>query len=403
MRWPSTWKDPSAVDLLKGTAINYVLFDDGADLGAVRARAQQAGVKVGDTKTAPSGVVILKGEWPGVRMSRGAGGDSNAGPTGVPWVDSNGWAIRLAMTRNPDSSVWVDAPPKSDARIVPESYLIALADTAAYGGRWIITLENQLAANIAADQPAAREVWKKLTTAAGFFAAHKDWAGYSPVAVVGVISDFTGDNEFLNHELLNLLARAGQHYRILFKDKVSSSSFDGLRAAIYADGAEPSPALRKSILAFVQNGGMLITVPKWGQVQGSAAKDPQHPRFTSHAVGKGVVAVANAEPDDPYMLANDSVVLVSHRYDLVRFWNGGATGSFYTAASDRKKAVVHLLFYSNRGPDAASVRVAGPYRKARIATVEAAASRDVDTKADKGGLEVHLPRVSQYVALELEA
>ena len=96
------------------------------------------------------------------------------------------------------------------------------------------------------------------------------------------------------------------------------------------------------------------------------------------------------------------MVLVSHRYDLVRFWNGGSTGSFYTVSPDRKRAMVHLLFYANRGPDMASVRLTGKYRAARISTADTAAPRSVDMVFQKEAVEVHLPQVSQYVALELE-
>ena len=147
---------------------------------------------------------------------------------------------------------------------------------------------------------------------------------------------------------------------------------------------------------------MLITVPKWGAVQGATLKEDLLPRYTIRSAGKGRIAVANADPDDPWVMANDSVVLVSHRYDLVRFWNGGATGSFYTVTPDRKKAVVHLLFYSNRGPDSASVRVAGPFRGAKAATVDTPLLRNVEVLPQKDAVEVHLPQVSQYVALELE-
>jgi hypothetical protein len=30
MRWPAAWKDPSTLDLLKGTAIDYLLIEEGA-------------------------------------------------------------------------------------------------------------------------------------------------------------------------------------------------------------------------------------------------------------------------------------------------------------------------------------------------------------------------------------
>jgi hypothetical protein len=45
MRWPDNWKDAALLDLLKGTAIDCLLIAKGDELAAVRARAQQAGIR----------------------------------------------------------------------------------------------------------------------------------------------------------------------------------------------------------------------------------------------------------------------------------------------------------------------------------------------------------------------
>jgi hypothetical protein len=374
-------------------------MENDSDFAAVRAQAHQAGLTIVDPDSPPSGITVVKGLWPGIKMSRSGGADADAGPTGVPWVDSNGWAIRLAAASSPESEIWVNAAPKENLRSA-NAYLIAIADSAAYGGRWIIELDNQLAAGIAARRPESIQTWKNISAAAGFFAAHKAWADYVPEAVVGVISDFAGKNKSLSRELLNLLARSGQHYRIIVKDRIEP--FTGLRALIYVDVEPPSAGLQKQILDFVAAGGLLITGPKWVEVSGRAATRDEHPRFSSRVLGHGRVAVAHSDPNDPYMLANDSVVLVSHRYDLVRFWNGGAVASYYSMARDRKQAVVHLLFYADRGPDSASVRIAGRYRAAKMWTLDQPGARKVELESQADAVEVHLPAVSHYVALELE-
>jgi hypothetical protein len=402
MRWPDAWKDPGVLDLLKGTAIDHLLIGTDAEWQAVRRRAAQDGFQVSAPGAPPAGVEIVKGEWPGVKMMGRGGGGAGAGPTGNPWVDSNGWAIRLAAALDPDNAVWVDAAPPGNSFITAGSYLMAVADSAAYGGRWIVSLDNSLAVSLAAGKPDALASWRKLTAAAGFFAAHKAWPGYVPMAVVGVVSDFTGENEFFSQELLNLLARGGQHCRILPKGGITDASLVGLRAAIYADAEPPVAGLRKRILAFVEAGGMLITVPKWGEVPGTPVKNDLNPRYSMRALGKGKVAVAVAGPDDPYLWANESVVMVSHRYDLVRFWNSGAAGSFCTVAPDGRQAVVHLLFYAYRGPDSATVRVAGRYRGARAYTAENPAGIKVEWAMQTDAVEVHLPAVSQYVAVEMD-
>jgi len=299
-------------------------------------------------------------------MARGR--DAGAGPTGVPWVNSNGWAIRLAMSLNPEVTVWVDAPPAANTFITADSYLIAIADSAAYGGRWIVTLDSALAASLAAGKSEAQKPWKRIVDTSAFFAAHKMWSVYTPAANIGVLSDFIGPNEFFSHELLNLLARAGAHARAV---PMANASFQGLRAILYPDAAPPSAAVRRQLDAFVKSGGQ-------------------------------VMSSEQRQPDDPYVWAQDAVVMLSHRYDLVRFWNGGATGSFMATSPDRKQTVAHLLFYSMRGPDSATVRVAGRFRKAQAATVEHPRVENLEAVGQKEGMEVHLPPVSQYVALELE-
>lgn len=361
MRWPDAWKDAALLDLLKGTAIDCLIIPPADEFAAIRRRAQQDGYETG----APPHASIVKGEWPGVRMGPGGGG---AGPTGVAWVNSNGWAIQLAMSLHPDVTVWVDAPPAAGTVVPADSYLVAIADSAAHGGRWIVSLDSALAASLAAGKPDVQKPWKRILETTGFFAAHKPWSACTAVTNIGVVSDFAGPNEFFSHELLNLLARAGAHARAI---PLANATFDGLRVAIYPDAAPPSAALRRRLDAFVKAGGLVMSSER-------------------------------RKPDDPYLWANDAVVLRSHRYDLIRFWNGGATGSFLSTSPDRKRTVAHLLFYSNRGPDSATVRVAGHFRSARGATVEHPALENVKFSAQADYTEVYLPPVSQYVALELE-
>jgi len=390
MRWPSAWTAPSALALVEGSGIDTLLIDNSDEFEAVRSMAERQGLQVTHPDTPPDGVTVVKGEWPGVRRSR-RGGSTDAGPTGVPWVDSNGWAVRLALAMHPGHQVWIDARPPDFP-----NYLTAIADSAAYGGRWILTLDDALASNIAAGQAKALETWKGIAQTTSFFAAHSGWNEYAPVALAGVVSDFTGPNEFFGGEMLNLMARAGLHFSVLPKDALTAAACHGLRALIYADAAAPSPALRRNVLDFVESGGMLITVPSWGAAGGKA----ELPRFTLTAAGKGRIAQCIAAPADPYEMANDAWTLISHRYDLVRFWNAGATGSYYAASADRKHAVAHLLFFSDRGPDAASVRIAGPWRHVQASAVNAP-SLTVETIAQSDAVEIHLPQVSQYVALEL--
>jgi hypothetical protein len=93
---------------------------------------------------------------------------------------------------------------------------------------------------------------------------------------------------------------------------------------------------------------------------------------------------------------------VSHRYDLLRFWNGGALSAYYSASPDRKRGLVQILFYANRPADDVTVRVSGPYRTARLSTLDNPAPQPAHCEQQPGALEIHLPGATRYAALELE-
>ena len=48
--------------------------------------------------------------WPGIRVTA-----QSSGPTGVPWVDWNGWQVRMMLARDPAKPAWVDVEPPSGA------------------------------------------------------------------------------------------------------------------------------------------------------------------------------------------------------------------------------------------------------------------------------------------------
>jgi hypothetical protein len=399
-RWPSRWKDVSALALLKETPIDCLVLDKGAAPEPVVAQAKQNGLQVVDSAAPPAGIFITEGVWPGVPPSKTEAADADSGPTGSAWVDSNGWKVRLETAQHPQSQIWVDAKPK-EARL--ESYTLTIADAAAHGGRWIISLEDAFAADLLGKKPEAVAQWKKMAAASKFFADHKAWAGLVPAAVVGVISDYKGDNEFMAHEILNLIARTNEQYRVILKNKLSPASFANIKAVIYADATPPGPVLKSRIMAFVQAGGILITGPNWGMAPGFLSSQQTHPGYYWRTSGKGKIAYAKAAFEDPYVLANDAVLLVSHRHDLLRFFNTGSVGSFFTVTPDRRRAIVHLLFYADIGPDATAVQVAGAYKRGRMWTLDGTEPRPIEMIAQKDAVELRLPSVSQYAALELEA
>src|SRR5512133_2213269 len=82
------------------------------------------------------GLVVRECVWPGIRT--GANGNASAGPTGAPWIDSNGWIARLAAALAPGKTVWLDFAPPVGEVLSPDRWALAVAEAAAHGARWIL-------------------------------------------------------------------------------------------------------------------------------------------------------------------------------------------------------------------------------------------------------------------------
>ncbi len=110
------------------------------------------------------------------------------------------------------------------------------------------------------------------------------------------------------------------------------------------------------------------------------------------------------EFEDPYILVNDAIVLVSRRYELLRFWNGGAVGSCFAEDPAGGLAVVQMVVYAAPLFDSrTTVGVAGRYRRARLWSLEEPSPRDLEVEIQRESVELHLPPLGCYAAVELRS
>jgi hypothetical protein len=282
--------------------------------------------------------------------------------------------------------------------------MLAVADTATYGGRWVISLDDQVRGGLAAQNSTALDTWKKATGAVTFFEQHKELRDYQPMAVLAVISDFAGADRDLGEEALNLLPRLRQPFRTIARSQAAGVSFAGLRAIFYVDQEPADAKLRAKLLAFVQGGGMLFATSKWPNPEGTLVPPEPHLTFNVRALGKGRLAVAKDDQPDPYDTVQDIQVLMSHRQDVLRLYNGSSMNCFYEASAQERQGVVHLLNYSRRpGGGGALLYMKEPYRTARFVSPEIASAVDLKWVAQEaGGAELLMPQISVYGVAELE-
>ena len=396
MRWPAGWAGPAVLALLKDTPVNCLIA--GQRAGLLREPAAKLGIAVVDTP--PDDVAVIDGAWPGMRISQGRRrDDAEAGPTGAPWIDSNGWAVKLARARS-SKPVWVAFdPPKDAGTLTPDRFQLAVADVAVAGGRWIVSLDDATAAALGRGDSPAADNWRKVASALAFFEQRKAWRDWTPMGSLAVISDFAGDNEFLATEVLNLAARRNLLYRVVDKARAAQFDLSGLRAALYVDKEAPPAPVFEKLAGFAKGGGTLIgPAALAAKFAGTPAPSPID-GYDLRALGKGRVAAPRKEWDDPFVLAGDAHILMSRRYDPVRIFNAGSV--FVNCAERGPDAVIQLVNFARReSANQISVAVSKSYAQARFHTLAGDPAPLKPVPAQRG-VEFHLPPFALYAALEL--
>ena len=344
---------------------------------------------------------ISDGIWPGIPQDVNQAG----GPTNLPWVDSNGAVLRIARAMAPGKGVWVEFdPPQQAAALTADAYMLAVADPASYGARWVVSLDDGMRADLTAKKQPALDTWKKIAGMLAFFQEHSQARSYEAMGPLAVISSFTGDDWQRGEEAINLLPRIRQPFRVIARSRAAGASFDGLQAIYYLDPEAPSAALREKLIAFARGGGILFVSSKWPNPEGPPATAEAYLLFNMHTLGKGRLAVCKEEQPDTYDSVADIQNIISHRNDQLRLYNAPSMNFFYQTSAQGGKSMIQLLNYSRRpASDGPLFYVKQPHRLARLVSPELASPTELHwDPQEAGGSELSLPKISVYGAVELE-
>jgi len=348
-------------------------------------------------------VAIAGREWPQVRVS-GSSDSVDAGPTGKPWVDANGWWLKMAEALAPRTRFWLmTEPPPQKAVVRAEAYEVALADAAVHGGRWVIHPDAAFQAGLARGAAEAVEVWRKVARAAQFFEQHREWRAWPAAATMGVVSDFAGEGAFLSMEVLNLAARDQLLLRVIPLAGAPAASFEELRSVLYLGAGRPPDELRDGLLSYAQQGGLVIVNAGWKDAPGESDTTRTHRNFDFRRAGKGSIAIAREAWSDPYLLAMECHVLTSYRYDPFRIYNAPSVLGYCQRSPDRRRMLVQLVNYSARpGTEDVTLAVSGGARAARLWQFAQSQPVTLAPKYEGLGAEFYLPPIPSYAAIELE-
>jgi hypothetical protein len=279
---------------------------------------------------------------------------------------------------------------------------MAIADSRAYGSRWIISLADNFRAALFKKDPKAVGAWSKACDTVNFFAGHRDWDAFRPLGILATVSDFRGDNAFMAGETLNLLDRRGVQFQVVERSKAFTEPREGLKAYLWLDKDAPSADQTAKSLEFVRQGGLLIATTYWGPPGVTPNKKDPSLDYDMYNVGQGQIAVAVQGFQDPYQVALDTHLLVSRRNDLVRLYNPETTKFHASLDPVHKTRLVQIVNYAPRPVTYITVWVANHASGARLWSPGAKDAHPLAAKSGAPGTEFGLPPVGVNCAVEVE-
>ena len=350
-------------------------------------------------------VALSDSVWPGIRGNAGRNGTAAiAGPTGIPWLDSNAWLIQWARRRCESKGLWLAfEPAQTESALAAESYLLALADTESCGARWIVSLDDSFRSALSSQQATALERWKEITGAIAFFRSRSAWSELHPKAALGIATGAAEADVATQGEILNLLARRQVPFRILGKSLWRAAETQDLVAILCSDTNPPDPTQRGVLLKFAEHGGLLIVPNTWERPDGALVSHDLEDDYALVRVGNGRMAWARGSWQDPYRVAEEVHLLMSRRNDLVRLGNGASMSVCCTGSSDGRMMLVQLVSFDRRSSRVpVSLWVKPHFRAARLWKLGSSEPMILSAKTEQGGQELSLPPFATYAAVELE-
>lgn len=335
----------------------------------------------------PAPIVAIAGVAPSGRNLSEMG--IRGTPSSQPWIESNIWLVRSFAFVSPSRAVWISSQLENASAI---DYERAVADAAAAGGRWIVSLDDTLRTKLRARDPSALETWHRVSSYLKFAESHAAWRALVPYGNVGIVVDSASTKQDASEEYLNLVARRQVPYQLVARSGLNVAAVAKLRALVATELDPPSAAERKLLQDFAKDGGLVIVGPSWGDA-------PKTEPFAEIPAGKGRVVVYK-EPD-PETVARDLKEILSDDDLGVVPFNVPSVITMASGGGPGQPLLVQLVNYFDHPVEAITLRASGKFHSARLETPGAAAV-DLPLRYDEGRAEVTIPKLLLWGAVSME-
>lgn len=335
----------------------------------------------------PAPIIAVAGVAPSARNLAEMG--IRGAPSSEPWIQSNIWLVRSSALASPSPAVWISSQIESASAV---DYARAVADAAAGGGRWIVSLDDALRAKLRIRDDSALKAWRSISSYLKFAESHAAWRALAPYGNVGIVLDPASTKQDFADEYLNLVTRRQVPYRLVERSGLNSAAVAKFRALVATELDPPSSAERKLLQDFAENGGLVIAGPSWGNA-------PKTEPFLEIPAGKGRVVVY--KDPDPETLARDLKELLSDDDLGVVPFNVPSVITLASGGNPGQPLVVQLVNYFDHPVEAITLRVAGKFSSARLETPDNAAV-DLPLRDNGGRTEVTIPKLLLWATVSMK-
>lgn len=385
--------DPAepARDAIRAKVTGVVLEGDFAPDATERVRAAVAPaplIEITMRSRMPLGgnapiVGTYQGVWPGIPVMED--GAAKAGPSGSPWINTNAGFLRAARAFG-SSLIWIANLPPPKTVVTAENYAQVIGDAAMVGARWVIALDDDLAARLHDGDKAAIKIWGGITRQLQFYEGHREWRAFSPYGKLAVIQG-VNDGALLSGGILDMIGARHTPVRALPPERLRPEALAGASMAVDVDAASLTPEQRDVLKAFTRSGGTLLTgPPDWKE---SAATKPDQITLDDKQTKR---------LDDIWHEINSMI----GRGNLgARLFNVSSMLSSLLTSPDGKQVLVYLVNYSSYPVDSVTVHVLGDYHQATLYRPDSPEKKLEVYKVDEGtGVDIDLVGVSAALRLE---
>ena len=320
-----------------------------------------------------------QGVWPGVVAM-----ESNAGPTGSTWIQTNTGFIRAVRAWGA-GMLWIANEPPPKTVVTSRRYQQAVADAAMSGARWVVAFDSDFVARLHDCDEQAMAAWKAINEVLLYFEQHPEWRVMREYGKMVLVQD-PAKGGLVSGGILDMIAVKRLPLRVVPRQFLTAEALQGASVVVNLDGGALTAEQEQVLHEFTRSGGTVLTRP---------------PGWREEAATRNSFTLDKPHLDRLNDLGDEVNSLISPGSFGVRLFNASSMLSNAMVSNDGKTIVVHLVNYSDYPVENVTLMFPSDHRNVTLIAPEGSGRiQDVFQTPDGSGVGVQKVYVCAVIKLE---